>query len=594
MKMKNKIKIKYFALALLVTLSSCGKDFLDKRPRDLIIEEDAYGSQSGLEALTAQLYADMLLEDFDYHIAEQAGFLATVSDEAVRSYTWGAGTINGTVVGNWFGSWDYSKIRRVNDFIAKVPEANVSEELKVRFIAEARFIRAFHYFQLVKRYGGVPLVTEVKQYAVGEDPTSLFVPRSTEKEVFDFIGNELDEIVNVLPDSYPTSDKNRVTKYVAYALKSRAMLYAAAIAEYGQVQINGLVGIPSADADKYWTSSFEASDEILKSNMFTLLDEGTDKAQNFQNIFLTENNPEVIFNKVYRVPEVGHSYDFFNAPQSFKVDYGNAINPTLDFVEEFEYIDGSSGELKLNDASGNPIAYSDPYDLFKDKDPRLLASIMVPFSSWQGGTLEIRRGVVDNGKKHTAEDLVTSYPTSSSGFKLVGKDGPLTTGDPTKTGFYVKKSMNPNQRVNYGESNTPYIVFRLGEILLNYAEAAMELNRPSEALDAVNKIRSRAGIATLSSVDLEKIRHERKVELAFENHRIWDIRRWRTATEVLNNTQFHAIYPWLVWEEGKPVSEMKYIFEKVVAPKNTRTFPEKLYYEPLPQGNPTYIQNPLY
>ena len=154
--------------------------------------------------------------------------------------------------------------------------------------------------------------------------------------------------------------------------------------------------------------------------------------------------------------------------------------------------------------------------------------------------------------------------------------------------------MNPNTRVNFGESSTPFIVFRYGEVLLNFAEAAMELGRNTEALEAVNQIRSRAGIATRNSINLEQVRHERKVELAFENHRLWDMRRWRVATEVLNNYQAHALYPWLVWEEGKDVSEMSYIFEKVNAPKNPRTFPEKLYYEPLPQGNPTYIQNPLY
>lgn len=592
--MKKKFNLTYIVLSTAVLFSACSKDFLDRRPRDLIIEEDAYGSQSGLEALTAQLYNDMQLEDFEYHVAEQAGFLSTVTDEAVRSYTWGSGTINGTLVGNWFGYWDYAAVRRVNDFMQKLPEANVSDELKTRFHAEAQFIRAFHYFQMVKRYGGVPLVTEAAQYAVGEDPTELFVPRNKEHEVYDFIASELDEAIANLPDSYSSSDRNRVNKYTALALKSRAMLYAASIAKYGQVQLNGLVGISASEAEQYWQASYDASKRIIDAGVYQLLDEGEDKAANFQNLFLTENSQEVIFNKVYRTPEVGHSYDYYNAPQSFKVDYGCATNPTLDLVEEFEYIDGSSGELKVTDASGEPILYENPFDIFNDKDPRLLASIMLPFSNWQGGQLEIRRGIVVNGSKRTSEDLTAGYPNNTSAFKIVGKDGPLTTGDPSKTGFYVKKSMNPNTRVNFGESSTPFIVFRYGEVLLNYAEAAMELGRNTEALEAVNQIRSRAGIATRNSINLEQVRHERKVELAFENHRLWDMRRWRVATEVLNNYQAHALYPWLVWEEGKDVSEMSYIFEKVNAPKNPRTFPEKLYYEPLPQGNPTYIQNPLY
>jgi len=592
--MKISRKIGYSAVALFILCSACGKDFLDRKPRDLVLEEPAYGSQSGLEALTAQLYSDVLWEDFSYEVAEQSGYPATVTDEAVRSYTWSSGLINGTVIGNWFGSWDYSKIRRVNDFIAKVSLATVSSELRSRFEAEGRFIRAFHYFQLVKRYGGVPLVTQVKQYAAGDNVAGLFVPRNTEKEVFDFIAEELDKAIEVLPARYPTADFNRVTKYGAYALKSRAMLYAASIAEYGQVQLNGLVGIPSGEASRYWQAAYDASSAIINSGQYKLLDSGTDKVTNFQDIFLTANNGEAIFSKIYKLPEVGHSYDFFNAPQSFRVDYGCAINPTLDFVEAFEYTDGSVGTLRVKDAAGDFIAYANPLDLFKDKDPRLLASIMVPFSPWQGSILEIRRGVMVNGVKRTVENLTTGYPRDDANFKLVGKDGPLTTADPTKTGFYVKKSMNPNKRVNSGESDAPYHIFRLGEILLNYAEAAVELGKNDDALSAINQIRSRAGIKTMAEVTVASVRKERRVELAFENHRFWDLKRWRVATEVLNNTQFHALYPWLVWEEGKTPEQMKYVFEVVNAPKNPRTFPEKLYYEPLPQGNPTYIQNPLY
>lgn len=589
-----KLKLNYIAFLLMVSATSCSKDFLDRRPRDLIIEDDAYGSQSGVEALTVKLYNDMLLEDFNYTVAEDGGYLSTTTDEALRSYTWGAGTINGAVVGNWFGSWDYAKIRRVNSFIEKLPTANITDDLKARFLAEARYIRAFHYFQLVKRYGGVPLVTKTQEYAFGDDVAGLFVQRSKEDEIYAFVEQELNDIIDVLPENHNSANQNRINRYTALALKSRAMLFAASIATYGQVQIDGLVGIPKNKAEKYWRSSLAASQAIIDAKKYSLYKGDADKALNFQNLFLKENNSEVIFNKVYRTPEVGHSYDFMNAPQSFKVDYGCATSPTLDLVEEYEYVDGSSGELKINDSQGKPIVYANPADIFKNKDPRLLATIMLPFSPWQGGQLEIRRGVIKDEVKITAENLTTGYPQASSSFKIVGKDGPLTTADPTKTGFYVKKSMDPTKRVNYNESVTPYIVFRYGEILLNYAEAAFELGLIPDALKYVNEIRDRAGIALKTSITLEQIRHERKVELAFENHRLWDIRRWRTATTVLNNTQFHALYPWLVWEEGKDPSQMKYIFEKVNAPKNTRTFPEKLYYEPVPQGATPYIQNPLY
>ncbi|MBG6234966.1 hypothetical protein IWX76_001534 [Pedobacter sp. CAN_A7] len=591
----KKINIYHLMIALVLTgtASSCKKDFLDRTPKNLVSEDVAFGSVSGITALTVTLYNDMQTEDFSYEVSDQAGYPSTTTDEAVRAYVWGS--INNAVVGNWFGSWDYAKIRRVNDFIEKIPASAVDETSKKRFLAEARFIRAFHYFALVKRYGGVPLVAQVQQYQTGDDVPGLVVSRNTEQEIYDFIAAELDAAVADLPANYSSDPDNqfRISKYGALALKSRAMLYAASSAKYGTFQLNGLVGISPGLAGAYWQKAMDASNEIITSNQFSLYNANADKASNYQQLFLTVGNSEAIFTKVYSAPDKAHSFDFFNAPQSFKIDYGCATNPTLEMVEEYEYIDGSVGTLKLNDNAGKPIVYDNPGDLFKGKDPRMFATILTPFDSWQGGTLEIRRGVIDNGVKKTSESLTAVYPVGGT-FTIVGKDGPLTTNDPTKTGFYIKKFMDPVNRVNDSRSTTPWMVFRYGEVLLNYAEAAFELGQTAQATAAINQIRSRAGITTVATVNLEKIRHERKVELAFENHRIWDLRRWHTATKVLNNTQFHALYPWIMWQNGVDPSQMKYTFEKAVAPKLTRTFPENLYLEPLPQQNPPYIQNPGY
>ncbi|WP_223833742.1 RagB/SusD family nutrient uptake outer membrane protein [Pedobacter riviphilus] len=578
---------------MLTGIISCKKDFLDREPKNLVSENVAYGSISGVTALTVTLYDGLPTEDFDYTVSDEAGFPSTTTDEAVRSYVWGS--INNAVMGNWYGNWNYSRIRRVNDFIEKIPNAAIDNDSKKRFLAEARFIRAFEYFSLVKRYGGVPLVTKVQEYKTGDDVAGLIVQRSKEQDIYDFISTELDAVVNDLPEDYGNDPANafRVNKYAALALKSRAMLYAASSAKYGTVQLNGLVGITPGLANAYWQKAMDAADLIIKSGKYELYDVNADKAANFQQLFLTLGSSEAIFTKVYQSPDKAHSFDFYNAPQSFRVDYGNATNPTLEMVEEFEYKDGSPGILKVNDAAGNPIVYNKPADLFKDKDPRMFATILTPFDSWQGGVVEIRRGVIDNGVKKTSESLSAVYPAGGT-FNIVGKDGPLTTNDPTKTGFYIKKFMDPVNRVPYGRSTTPWMIFRYAEVLLNYAEAAYELGNSSAAIDAVNQIRKRAGIATVGSITIDKIRHERKVELAFENHRFWDIRRWHNATTILTNTQFHALYPWIMWQNGVDPGNMKYTFEKAIAPKLTRTFPEKLYLEPVPQQNPPYIQNPGY
>ncbi|WP_025815543.1 hypothetical protein [Hoylesella shahii] len=164
------------------------------------------------------------------------------------------------------------------------------------------------------------------------------------------------------------------------ALECRAMLYAATEAKYGNVQLDGLVGIPADKAEGYFKDAKAAAKKIIDSGKFALYSAKSDKAENFQYLFLDETsaNTEQIFTKAFDASDKGNSFDYFNAPQSFKLDYGCVTNPTADFVADFEYVDGSDGALKVKDGSGNPIKYNDPTDLFKDKDPRMLVLFSTP------------------------------------------------------------------------------------------------------------------------------------------------------------------------------------------------------------------------
>lgn len=581
---------RFFILAVICLFtSSCINDFLDRKPMDIISEDLVWNDENAILAYIAGMYEDMQVEPHAWLI--NWGTLGHYTDESMRCYSWGYPYTPVLDLGG-LAQWEYEKVRVVNEFLSKIQSSDVSDDLKKQWIGEAHFIRAFHYFNMVKRYGGVPLIKEAQQYT-GDNIEQLKVPRDTEDAVWNFIAEECDLAIEGLPESYNSSDQFRATKYAAAALKSRAMLYAASISKYGKLQLGGLVGVPSDKADTYFESSMSASDIIINSGKFSLYNKDADKATNFQQLFLDKTmHSEAIFVKAYSAPDKGHDFDYAMAATSYKIDWGCNTNPTLELVEAFEYTDGTSGELKIVDDKGNPIKYDNADDIFKNKDPRFFASILYPNAPWQGGTnVELRRGVIrSDGTKEEASALTDKF-TEDPSITTSGKDGMVLQGDNTRTGFFIKKFMDPSNRLEAGYSETNFMVFRYAEILLNYAEAAYELGKKDLALDRLNEVRDRAGIKRKESIVLEDIRHERRVELAFENLRYWDLVRWRTATKVMNNTTFGALIPWLDYKTGK------YIFEKGENLLNlSKTFLDKQYYLPIPgiEQNDLLIQNPGY
>jgi hypothetical protein len=583
----------YIFLLSTVFLFSCDKD-LDVPPQNILQDQSLYTSESAINAYFATLYNDLPIEDFNF---SRNGFntfpnggacLHDFSDEAISNQT---DNSNGIGDGTWLQYWNYGAVRNVNDFIAKLPSAGFPDDKKNQWLGEARFIRAYYYFGMVKRYGGVPLVTTAQTYN-GKNLEELKVPRNTEKEVYDFVASELDAAANLLSE---TSDNGRANKYVAYALKSRAMVYAASIAQYGSIQLNGLVGLPSADASKYWQAAYDAAKKVIDGAKYTLYNKNPDHIQNFINVFLDVTSTENILIKQFNYPNKAHSFDNMNLPYSVRgtAGYGSRANPTLELVEQFEYIDGTPGKLKLNDANGNSIEYAKATDLFLNKDPRFAATCIYPFADWRGNIIDVQAGIIDNGQTITAGDYKSLY----QGIHIIGNNGiGGGGGEVSQTGFYLRKYLNPNynpSNVAPWTSSQSYIDIRYAEVLLNYAEAAVEMGRTDDAAWAVNAIRNRAGIRTLAGneVTRDRIRHERQIELAFESHRYWDIRRWHIADKLLNNAKATALLPYLMFQQHT------YIF-KTTAVGFPKTFTTNLYYEKIPAGeiskNANLVQNPGY
>jgi hypothetical protein len=482
---------------------------------------------------------------------------------------------------------------------------------------------------LAKRYGGVPLLTIVQELDDPDDTHALQIARDGEMQVWDFILDELTAAARDLPPRRDVANRARISSHGALALKSRAALYAASIARYGNApelllggdaEINKTVGIDSSEAQRYWRTASEAADSVIESGIYHLYNKYDDKTWNYRRLFLDKSNTEYIFWKEYLAPGKSHGFDMLNAPFSFVGGrgYGCGVNPTLDLIRAYEYKDGTPGALKLLDEQGY-IRYDSPLDLFKDKDPRLRATFYLPMDDCRKGIVEIRRGVYDDtagGKFVYSGNPNDTYgaPSGNAHIKLLGKDGVWDTGDVGKTGFYTKKFADETMlKLDYAHSDTPWPVFRLAEMYLNLAEAEFELggsqNRQN-ALEALNKVRSRAGIRelALSELSLDRIRNERRIELAYEGHRFWDLRRWRIAHLILNNFETTALYPWLVWSDWLAMpaevrlsagpAAGKYIFTTGRAPKCGKLFLKRHYYIRIPNSdmssNPKLIQNPGY
>ncbi|WP_297904222.1 RagB/SusD family nutrient uptake outer membrane protein [uncultured Parabacteroides sp.] len=577
------------------TLFSCND--LDVPPMNIIQDEDVFSTESGITAYMARMYSELPIEDFKFKITD--GFEQDFPNP-------GSGICTGEYMlnrqhfiydspsGEWFQAWNYSAVRNINYFLQTFPsyEESYSEEQCDNFLGEAYFLRAFNYFAMVKRYGGIPIIKEVQNFPE-QNLEELQVPRNTEQEVYDFIAEDLNKAIELLPET--SVSKGRVNKNVAYALLSRAMLYAASIAQYGTIQLDGILGIPASEAKRYYELSYNASKAL--DGKYSLYNKYSDKFENYWQLFLDEESPENIFCKYYVYPEYAHNFDMWAIPFQMRgaEGYGSGWLPTLDLVKMFDDVDGNSDWLKIG-TNASPVRYEKRTDLFAKAEPRLRASVIFPGDEFKGEVIDVQQGLYESypdGKLHTSSEP-TNIPLYN-GVPVIGKSG-MGANETTNTGFFVRKYQNPNLNnadVTYSKSTTPYIECRYAEILLNRAEAAYALGKKEDALNCVNQIRERAGAKpyTTDQLDEKSIQKERRMELAFENHTYWDLRRWRIADSEINNRKFKALCPYYIYDENK------YIFkeEELSTPF---TFQVKVYYQQIPTTeiatNPNLVQNPGY
>lgn len=620
---------KYIIAGLIITLSvsSCKKDFLEREPVNIVTDEAVWKDQKLIVGLLANYYnrlpTDMGLTDqagsqwrnmADYDDAMWSGF----SNEEGRNNIFSYGR-------DRWRLYDYFFIRDINLAIENVDKygaATINEAQRTQLKAEFRFLRAYQYFEMVKRMGGVPLITSQLIYDFSGDPTSLQQPRAKEAEVYDFVASELDAIKNDIGNAGSTS---RANKYTCMALKSRAMLYAGSIAKYNALltpsvaTAGGEVGIPASRANEYFQKSLDAAKEVI-AGPYSLYRSNPDMGENFYEAVVKKtNNPEAIFVRDFLTAKAKkHYFTYDNIARGIREDNlgSSTVTPSLNLVESFDYLDGSSGELKLRNAGNTDYIYYDKTtDLFANKDARLYGTVIYPGAPFKGLTVDMQAGVmVWNAASNSYQvvegpDLGVTY---TDGKTLVAASGPhRSIQEVSNTGFYLRKYIDAAAGASTRgiQSDVWWVWFRLGEIYLNAAEAAFELGNVPDAVTYTNIVRARAGFGansyTTASLTIDKVRKERRTELAFEDHRVWDLKRWRIADQVWNGSAanpdavVYALFPYRVIRPGDAARDGKYVFEKLVAPRfrSPRFFQIFNYYSSFDQGvlnnNPKLVQNPF-
>jgi len=590
MKMKLKIwSILIFGAGLLY-FSAC-TDSYESFPVDQFTEDYVFSKTDSMgKQASAFLYTMYDILD-NGHNGIGGDYLDAASDDAI-SINQNEPDVYKLAVGQYSANnrissvmgWSkyYTGIRKANIIIKnidvvpyKTTFVNINGEVKPlnkTIKAEARFLRAYFYFELVKRYGGVPLLGD-SIYKLGDN---MEIPRNTFAECIDYMVSELDSIKYDLrsvsmPD--PTMYAHAATIEAAMALKSRILLYAASplfnespIATDKAAQ-KPLIGYESYDAER-WKRAADAAKDFIDT--FGPNGKKTvNLSNNFMGIFLSYYsstvNPELIF---FRQGGQDKSIETNNGPLGFS---GNSLgkgrtNPTQNLVDAFPMKDGKPrGESTLY-----PFNPQKPYD---NRDPRLALTVLYNGANWLGRVLETYRGGANN-------------PTSSAEY--------------TKTSYYMRKFMgNFAGATEYSNNYHLWIIFRYAEILLNYAEAENEyLAAPSQDVyNSIILLRKRAGIAAgtdklyglKANMTKEEMRaviqNERRIEMAFEEQRYWDIRRWRIAENVFST-------PLKGMSITKTLSGLTYTEVDVL----NANFEEKRYLYPIPYSevikNRNMVQNP--
>jgi hypothetical protein len=501
-----------------IVLVSCKKNVLDITPQDRIPETAVWTDESLIRAYHNELY-NAIPHGFGRHmyskITDEA-YNSVPSDQPPAIFKLNIVDPDNVARGNgaddnfiYYWNRAFTYLRKINIFLEKMaaPESPAFADKK-RLIAETKFLRAMVYFNLIERFGGVPIVT---QSYILTDVGSVNFKRSSFDECVTFIQKDITESLPDLPAKYASNAANyaRATQDAGYALLSRVYLYAAS-ALFNPTHDNARWQ-KAADAAAVFTENADRG-YSLYADYKTLFNQNSGATQNeyiFCKNFSTATRQQAPPNNL------GRRYGAYGG-------WWASNGPSQNLVDDYDMINGEPAFTWTgNTKAVNPASGYNPARPYFNRDPRFEASITHDSTTYHGDLIQ----------------MWVSATTSQFGF-----DSWKQSSDNPRTSYWIKKFMPETQPINFQESYTiPWPYFRLAEIYLNYAEAKFELGDEAKCREYINKVRARASVNlppipnTVTGEALrQRLYNERRIELAFEGHRFFDIRRWKIATTIEN------------------------------------------------------------
>ncbi|HEY8916612.1 MAG TPA: RagB/SusD family nutrient uptake outer membrane protein [Chitinophaga sp.] len=574
------------ATALCFT-TACKKDFLDQKTLSAIDETAVFQDSTRSLGVINNLYSSLGIS-FNPRRFNNTGLDAAcdesepIADPTIYTYKISSGGINANNVDRGLWTTTFQMLRIANIFLKNKDSIPVSDATKDYWAGQVRFLRAWYLFTLLKHYGGIPLIGD----KIFGDNEKIDVPRSSFDDCIKYLTTELDAAAAALPLSYRAGDVNqlKVTKGAALAVKARMLLYAASPLFNSGPRADDperLLTFPDADPAR-WKLASDAAKAVINLGVYSLY---TASATPLYTLFL-QNTPQPEHVLVYWQPWTTGNNFYVEAsanPTSrggMNGWAGTKYFPTQELVDEFDMING----MRITDpASGYPGIGN---DMYRNRDPRLTYTVHY------NGSIRMM-GSLGDQPVNTYTGVIPSGNAAATSASLDG----IYTSTGTLTGYFRYKMCNGGG----GELYRPWVVMRYAEVLLNAAEATNEYEGPTaEVYDWLKMIRSRAGIIEgenslyglkpgMTKDEMrEAIWHERRVELAFEEHRFWDVRRWKIAPRT-ENAETHGM-------EITRAANGSFSYRVIGIRKHV--FTEAMYFWPVPQSeltkSPALKQTPGY